>query len=154
MTGRLTIDLLPVAILAAFVDQDGGGAWLRRRRQRVCQQRRERLELDVGRRRHLVVGTVECPGGKPRLGVDEIRDSGVDGLRGDDAPRGDRLFLTDAVDAVDTWTDNQPGDKRTAQRVLADVVGPSLRWATTRITKTTRTHTNDDAPDDVREQEA
>jgi single-strand DNA-binding protein len=67
--------------------------------------------------------------------------------------KGDRVFVHGTI-ATDTWTDNQTGDKRTAQRVLAEIVGPSLRWATTRITKTTRTHTNDDAPDDAREQEA
>jgi hypothetical protein len=38
--------------------------------------------------------------------------------------------------------------------VLAEVVGPSLRWATTRITKTTRTQTTDEAPYDADEQEA
>jgi hypothetical protein len=40
------------------------------------------------------------------------------------------------------------------QRVLAEVVGPSGRWATTRITKTTRTRSSDDAAGDLPEQEA
>lgn len=35
-------------------------------------------------------------------------------------------------------------DKRTAQRVLADIVGQSMRWAT-RITKATRTRVGDEA---------
>jgi single-strand DNA-binding protein len=65
--------------------------------------------------------------------------------------KGDRVFVHGTI-TTDTWTDNQTGDKRTAQRVLAEIVGPSLRWAI-RITKTTRTLTND-APDDAREQEA
>jgi hypothetical protein len=37
---------------------------------------------------------------------------------------------------------------------LAEVVGPSLRWATARITKTTRTPTTDETPEDVGEREA
>jgi hypothetical protein len=47
-----------------------------------------------------------------------------------------------------------PRQQRTAQRVLAEVVGPSLRWATTRITKTTRTQPGDEAPYDVPDQRA
>ena len=38
---------------------------------------------------------------------------------------------------TEAWTDKQSGEKRTAQRVLAEIVGLSLRWATARITKTT-----------------
>ena len=45
------------------------------------------------------------------------------------------------------------GDKRTAQRVLAEIVGPSLRWATTLMTKTIRTVTTEDASSDVAGQE-
>ena len=52
--------------------------------------------------------------------------------------KGDRVFVYGTV-ITEAWTDRQCGEKRTAQRVLADVVGPSLRWATTRITKTTKT---------------
>jgi hypothetical protein len=36
---------------------------------------------------------------------------------------------------------------------LADIVGPSLRWATTRITRTTRTPATDKTPHDVSRQE-
>jgi hypothetical protein len=39
---------------------------------------------------------------------------------------------------TEAWTDKQTGDKRTAQRVLAEIVGPCLRGAATRITKTAR----------------
>jgi len=37
--------------------------------------------------------------------------------------------------------------------VLAEVVGPSLRWATTRITKAARSKADDEARYDVLEQE-
>ena len=50
----------------------------------------------------------------------------------------DRVFVHGTV-TTEAWTDQQTGEKRTAQRVLGEIVGPSLRWATTRITKTTRT---------------
>ena len=59
--------------------------------------------------------------------------------------QGDRVFVHGTV-TTDTWTDKDTGEKRTGQNVLADIVGPSLRWATTRITKTTRTHAPDQAP--------
>jgi len=58
--------------------------------------------------------------------------------------KGHRVFVHGTV-TTDTWTDKDTGDKRTAQRVLAELVGPSLRWATTRITKTTRTQATDEA---------
>jgi single-strand DNA-binding protein len=67
--------------------------------------------------------------------------------------KGDRVFIHGTV-TTDSWTDKESGDKRTAQRVLAEVVGPSLRWATTQITKTTRTPSTDEKPHDVSEQEA
>jgi hypothetical protein len=54
---------------------------------------------------------------------------------------------------TEVWTDQDNGDKRTAQRGLAEVVEPSLRWATTRITKTTRTQAADDAGADAPEHE-
>jgi hypothetical protein len=50
---------------------------------------------------------------------------------------------------TETWTDKHSGEKRTAQRVLAEIVGQSLRWATTRITKTTPTPATDETPHDV-----
>jgi single-strand DNA-binding protein len=57
--------------------------------------------------------------------------------------KGDRVFVHGTV-TTEAWTDQQSGERRTAQRVLAEVVGPSLRWATARITKTTRTLTTDE----------
>jgi len=54
---------------------------------------------------------------------------------------------------TEAWTDKQTGEKRTAQRVLADIVGPSLRWATARIIKTTRSAAADEAQHDVGELE-
>jgi single-strand DNA-binding protein len=67
--------------------------------------------------------------------------------------KGDRVFVHGTV-TTDAWTDTQTGEKRTAQRVLADIVGPSLRWATARITKTTRTPTTDETPHDIGENDA
>jgi single-strand DNA-binding protein len=67
--------------------------------------------------------------------------------------KGDRVFVHGTV-TTDAWTDKQTGEKRTAQRVLAEIVGPSLRWATARITKTTRTSSTDETPPDVGEHEA
>jgi single-stranded DNA-binding protein len=46
------------------------------------------------------------------------------------------------------------GDKRTAQRVVAEIVGPSLRWATTQITKTTRSAVTAEQQHDVSEHQA
>jgi single-strand DNA-binding protein len=67
--------------------------------------------------------------------------------------KGNRVFVHGTV-TTDVWTDKQTGEKRTAQRVLAEIVGPSLRWATARITKTTRTPTADETPHDIGEHEA
>ncbi len=67
--------------------------------------------------------------------------------------KGDRVFVHGTV-TTEAWTDKQTGEKRTAQRVLAEIVGPSLRWATTRITKAARTQAGDQAPDDVPGQES
>jgi single-stranded DNA-binding protein len=52
--------------------------------------------------------------------------------------KGDRVFVH--RDRHHRGLD-RPADrrKRTAQRVLAETVGPSRRWATTRLTKTTQT---------------
>jgi single-strand DNA-binding protein len=67
--------------------------------------------------------------------------------------KGDRVFVHGTV-TTDVWTDKQTGEKRTAQRVLAEIVGPSLRWATARITKTTRTPATDEQVHDSGEHEA
>jgi single-strand DNA-binding protein len=67
--------------------------------------------------------------------------------------KGDRVFVHGTV-TTEAWSDKQSGEKRTAQRVLAEVVGPSLRWATVRITKTTRNASAHEQPHEVGEQEA
>src|SRR5262245_50608198 len=67
--------------------------------------------------------------------------------------KGDRVFVHGTV-TTETWTDKQTGEKRTAQRVLAEIVGPSLRWATARITKTTRASAANEDPQHVGEHEA
>jgi single-strand DNA-binding protein len=67
--------------------------------------------------------------------------------------KGDRVVVLGTV-TTEAWTDKQSGEKRTAQRVLAEIVGPSLRWATARIIKTTRTPATDEDPHDIGEQES
>jgi single-strand DNA-binding protein len=66
--------------------------------------------------------------------------------------KGDRVFVHGTV-TTEAWTDQQSGEKRTAQRVLAEIVGPSLRWATARIIKTSRSSATDETPHDVSAQE-
>jgi single-strand DNA-binding protein len=69
--------------------------------------------------------------------------------------KGDRVFVHGII-TTEAWTDEETGDKQTAQRVLAEIVGPSLRWATTRMTKTTRTLSSTatgDASSDIAGQE-
>ena len=51
---------------------------------------------------------------------------------------GDRVLIVGNV-VTDAWDDKDTGDKRTAQRVLVDAAGPSLRWVTARINKAQRT---------------
>jgi single-strand DNA-binding protein len=41
--------------------------------------------------------------------------------------KGDRVLVHGTI-TTDSWTDKESGEKRTAQRVLAEIVGPSLRW--------------------------
>ena len=67
--------------------------------------------------------------------------------------KGDRVFVHGTV-TTEAWTDKQTGEKRTAQRVLAEIVGPSLRWATARITKTIRTSAADEDLQHIGEHEA
>jgi single-strand DNA-binding protein len=67
--------------------------------------------------------------------------------------KGDRVFVHGTM-TTEAWTDKQSGEKRTAPRVLAEIVGPSLRWATARITKTSRSSGTDETPQDVSEHEA
>jgi single-stranded DNA-binding protein len=72
---------------------------------------------------------------------------------GESLAKGDRVFVHGTM-TTEAWTDKQTGEKRTTQRVLAEIVGPSLRWATARITKTTRSSATDETPHDVNEHEA
>jgi single-strand DNA-binding protein len=62
--------------------------------------------------------------------------------------KGDRVIVHGTV-TTEAWTDKQTGEKRTAQRVLAEIVGPSLRWATTRIAKASRILATDERSHDV-----
>ena len=67
--------------------------------------------------------------------------------------KGDRVFVHGTM-TTEAWTDKQSGEKWTAQRVLAEIVGPSLRWATTRITKTSRSSATDEQTHDVNEHQS
>jgi single-strand DNA-binding protein len=56
--------------------------------------------------------------------------------------KGDRVVVHGTI-TTEVWTDRESGDRRTAQRVLAEIVAPSLRWATTGVIKTTRSQATD-----------
>src|SRR6478735_11340807 len=70
-------------------------------RESLAQQRDEGVVLEGVAGRDLLVAAVEGPGSQALLGVDELGDLRVDGAGGEDAPRGDRLVLADAVHTVD-----------------------------------------------------
>lgn len=55
----------------------------------------------------------------------------------DSLGKGDRILVLGRV-TTDVWADKDTGEKRTAQRVLVDAAGPSLRWATARVHKAQR----------------
>lgn len=56
--------------------------------------------------------------------------------------KGDRVIVAGRM-VTDSWQDKSSGQRRTAPRVIAEAVGPSLRWATTQITKATRDSSTD-----------
>ncbi len=60
----------------------------------------------------------------------------------DSLSKGDRVLIIGSV-VTDAWEHKDTGDKRTAQRVLVDAAGPSLRWATARVNKAQRTTATD-----------
>jgi single-strand DNA-binding protein len=60
----------------------------------------------------------------------------------DSLGKGDRVLIVGNV-VTDAWDDKDTGDKRTAQRILVDAAGPSLRWATATIRKAQRTTASD-----------
>ena len=65
----------------------------------------------------------------------------------DSLAKGDRILMVGTV-VTDAWDDKDTDEKRTAQRVLVDAAGPSLRFATTTVRKAQRTiadHTETDA---------
>ena len=61
----------------------------------------------------------------------------------DSLSKGDRVLIVGNV-VTDAWDDKDSGDKRTAQRILVDAAGPSLRWATATIRKAQRVSTSDE----------
>ncbi|MPZ63545.1 MAG: single-stranded DNA-binding protein [Propionibacteriales bacterium] len=52
--------------------------------------------------------------------------------------KGDRVLIVGNL-VTDSWADKNTGEMRTAQRVLIDAAGPSLRWATASMRKMQRT---------------
>ena len=50
--------------------------------------------------------------------------------------KGDRIFVTGRLDQR-SWED-EDGNKRSKVEIVADAVGPSLRWATAEVTKNER----------------
>ena len=52
--------------------------------------------------------------------------------------KGDRVIVAGNV-TTDSWDDRDTGSKRTMQKVLADAVGISLRWATAEPVRNIRT---------------
>ena len=59
----------------------------------------------------------------------------------DSLTKGDRVLVVGNV-VTDAWDDKGTGDRRTAQRVLVDAAGPSLRFATATVRKAQRTTAN------------
>jgi single-strand DNA-binding protein len=58
--------------------------------------------------------------------------------------RGSRVMVAGRLEQR-SW-ETQDGDKRSKIEVVADEIGPSLRWATTQITKNERRGPSDGAP--------
>ena len=65
----------------------------------------------------------------------------------DSLGKGDRVLIVGSM-VTDGWNDKTTGDKRTAQRVLVDAAGPSLRWATARVHKAQRSSSDETAQSD------
>jgi single-strand DNA-binding protein len=66
----------------------------------------------------------------------------------DSLAKGDRLLVVGNV-VTDAWQDKDSGDKRTAQRVLVDAAGPSLRFATAAVRRAQRTGANQTETDEA-----
>jgi single-strand DNA-binding protein len=64
----------------------------------------------------------------------------------DSLGKGDRVLIVGNV-VTDTWNDKTTDEKRTAQRILVDAAGPSLRWATAAVRRAQRTSTEADRTD-------
>lgn len=59
--------------------------------------------------------------------------------------KGDRVVVTGRLDQR-AWDDKDSGQKRYAVEIVADEVGPSLRWATAKVAKTEKTGGGGAAP--------
>jgi single-strand DNA-binding protein len=51
--------------------------------------------------------------------------------------KGSRVIVTGRLDQR-SWEDKESGDKRSIVEVVADEIGPSLRWATAKVNKADR----------------
>ena len=60
----------------------------------------------------------------------------------DSLTQGDRVIVHGTI-TTDTWTDTGSGEKRSVQKVIADLVGPSLRFSSARIVKPTEDRTQE-----------
>ena len=69
---------------------------------RRFKETRQGIHLDAVSGLLARVDSFESPQREPLLVIDELGDARVDRLRGDDAPRRDRLHLPDAVHSVDS----------------------------------------------------
>lgn len=58
--------------------------------------------------------------------------------------KGDRVIVFGRLEQR-SW-DTQEGEKRSKIEVVAEEIGPSMRWATAQVTRTERTKAGDEAP--------
>jgi single-strand DNA-binding protein len=70
-------------------------------------------------------GEVEWADGEPTRHVVKAFKTLADNIA-ESLHKGDRIFVHGTI-TTEVWTDKDTGGRRTAQRVLAEIVGPSLR---------------------------
>jgi single-strand DNA-binding protein len=65
--------------------------------------------------------------------------------------KGDRVIVTGNAE-VEKWTGDD-GQERTTKRILANAIGPDLRWSTVTVTKVARKGAPDEAPSGADDEE-